>query len=119
MRTVNTVSSDGYPNCCALFSSVDSVLSDCVATHEFTSGDTSKLGMAASYNIILVNGFAEEIMMRGFVFRHLRTGRPFWRAAALSTTYFAAYHSPLILTQGVVVGSIAVVIAIQIGFLTG
>lgn len=71
-----------------------------------------------SLNIILVNGFAEEIMMRGFVFRHLRNGRPFWRAAALSTGFFAAYHLPLVLTHGAVVGSISVIIAIPLGFLT-
>jgi membrane protease YdiL (CAAX protease family) len=68
-------------------------------------------------NIILVNGFAEEILMRGFVFRHLRKERSFWQAAALSTVYFAAYHLPLILSQGVIIGSIAVVIAIPLGFL--
>lgn len=68
--------------------------------------------------VILVNGFAEEILMRGFVFRHLRTGRSFWRAAALATAYFALYHLPLVVAEGVVVGSIAVVIAIPLGFLT-
>ncbi|MBK8020880.1 MAG: CPBP family intramembrane metalloprotease [Chloroflexi bacterium] len=50
-------------------------------------------------NVILVNGFAEEIMMRGFIFRHLREGRPFWRAAALSTVFFAVYHIPLIFAR--------------------
>lgn len=69
-------------------------------------------------NIILVNGFAEEIMMRGFVFRHLRNGRPFWRAAMLSTIYFAGYHLPIILSSGLVIGVIAVIIAIPLGFLT-
>ncbi|MFN8529782.1 MAG: CPBP family intramembrane glutamic endopeptidase [Anaerolineae bacterium] len=69
-------------------------------------------------NILLVNGFAEEIMMRGFVFRHLRTGRTFWRAAALSTLFFAIYHLPIILSLGLVVGIMAVVVAIPLGFLT-
>ncbi len=69
-------------------------------------------------NIILVNGFAEEIMMRGFVFRHLREGRPFWRAAMLSTIYFAGYHLPIILSSGLVIGIMAVIIAIPLGFLT-
>jgi membrane protease YdiL (CAAX protease family) len=69
-------------------------------------------------NAVLINGLAEETMMRGFVFRHLREGRPFWRAAALSTLYFAGYHLPLILTAGPVIGIIAVVIAIPAGFLT-
>jgi membrane protease YdiL (CAAX protease family) len=69
-------------------------------------------------NVVLVNGFAEEIMMRGFVFRHLREGRPFWRAAVLSTVYFAAYHVVLIFTAGPLIGIIAVVIAIPAGLLT-
>jgi membrane protease YdiL (CAAX protease family) len=69
-------------------------------------------------NAVLINGLAEETMMRGFVFRHLREGRPFWHAAALSTVYFAGYHLPLILTAGPVIGIIAVVIAIPAGFLT-
>ncbi len=67
---------------------------------------------------LLTNGLAEETMMRGFVFRHLRDGRPFWRAAALSTIYFAAYHSVLIFTAGVLFGVIGVMIAIPTGFLT-
>jgi membrane protease YdiL (CAAX protease family) len=69
-------------------------------------------------NVLLVNGLAEEIMMRGFVFWHLREGRPFWRAAALSTVYFAAYHVVLIFIAGPLIGIIAVVIAIPAGFLT-
>jgi ABC-type Mn2+/Zn2+ transport system permease subunit len=56
-------------------------------------------------------------MMRGFVFRHLREGRSFWRAAALSTVYFAAYHVVLIFTAGPLIGIIAVIIAIPAGFL--
>lgn len=69
-------------------------------------------------NILLVNGLAEEILMRGYVFRHLREERPFWRAATLSTVYFALYHFPIIITQGIVVGSVAVVLAIPLGYLT-
>jgi membrane protease YdiL (CAAX protease family) len=67
---------------------------------------------------LLNNGLAEETMMRGFVFRHLREGRPFWHAAALSTLYFAGYHLVLILTAGVMFGVIGVLIAIPTGFLT-
>jgi len=69
-------------------------------------------------NALLVNGLAEETMMRGFVFRHLREGRSFWRAATLSTAYFAAYHLVLIFTAGPLLGIIGVVIAIPAGFLT-
>ncbi|MEZ4672550.1 MAG: CPBP family intramembrane glutamic endopeptidase [Anaerolineae bacterium] len=69
-------------------------------------------------NVVLVNGLAEELMMRGFVFRHLREGRSFWRAAALSTAYFAAYHIVLIFTAGPLIGIIAVIIAVPAGLLT-
>ncbi len=68
--------------------------------------------------IVLVNGFAEEIMMRGFVFRHVREGRSFWRAAALATLYFAAYHIFLIFTAGPVVGIFGIIVALPIGLLT-
>ena len=67
-------------------------------------------------NALLVNGLAEESMMRGFVFRHIREGRPFWRAAAISTLYFAAYHLVLIVTAGPLVGIMGVIIAIPAGF---
>lgn len=67
---------------------------------------------------LLNNGLAEETMMRGFVFRHLREGRLFWRAAALSTLYFAAYHLVLIFTAGPVLGIVGVLLAIPTGFLT-
>ena len=67
---------------------------------------------------LLNNGLNEEIMMRGFVFRHLREGRTFWRAAALSTVYFAAYHVPLIVFAGPIVGVIGILIAIPTGLLT-
>jgi membrane protease YdiL (CAAX protease family) len=66
----------------------------------------------------LINGLAEETMMRGFVFRHLREGRAFWPAAALSTVYFAGYHLPLIVTEGVLVGVVGVLVAVPTGLLT-
>ena len=69
-------------------------------------------------NVLLVNGLAEETMMRGFVFRHLREGRPFWRAAALSTVYFAGYHTVLILSAGPMIGIFAIALAIPTGFVT-
>jgi membrane protease YdiL (CAAX protease family) len=57
-------------------------------------------------------------MMRGYVFQHLRQGRGFWRAATLSTVYFAGYHLPLILTAGPMIGIVGVVFAVPMGFLT-
>ena len=37
-------------------------------------------------------GIAEEVLFRGYLFRHLRTGRSFWRAATLAVIPFAAVH---------------------------
>jgi membrane protease YdiL (CAAX protease family) len=67
---------------------------------------------------LLNNGLAEETMMRGYVFRHIREGRAFWRAAAFSTVYFAGYHLPLVVTAGPLIGIIGVIVAIPTGFLT-
>ena len=68
--------------------------------------------------IVLNNGLAEEVMMRGFLFRHLREKHSFWRAASASTAYFAAYHLPLIVTEGAVIGILGILVAIPLGFLT-
>ncbi len=68
--------------------------------------------------VALNNGLAEETMMRGFVFRHLREGRTFWSAAALTTAYFAAYHVPLVFTQGPAIGVAGIVLAVPVGFVT-
>ncbi len=47
------------------------------------------LGMLAQ------GGVAEEVLFRGFMYRHLRRERTFWRAATLSALPFAAAHLPL------------------------
>jgi hypothetical protein len=36
----------------------------------------------------------EEILFRGYLFRHVRASRPFWRAVLLSLAPFAAVHVP-------------------------
>lgn len=69
-------------------------------------------------SVMLNNGLAEETVMRRFVFRHLCEGRPFWRAATLSTLCFAGYHLPLIFTTGPMIGIIGVALAIPTGFVT-
>ncbi len=38
------------------------------------------------------SGIAEETLFRGFVFGHLRSGRRFWRAAAVSAIPFVIVH---------------------------
>lgn len=68
--------------------------------------------------VMLNNGLAEETMMRGFVFRHLRRGRTFWRAAGLSTAFFAAYHLPILVVAGPAIGLGAVLLAVPTGYVT-
>lgn len=68
--------------------------------------------------VLLNNGLAEETMMRGFVYRHLREGRSFARAATITTTIFAAYHLPIVVSAGPVIGIAAVVLAVPAGFVT-
>lgn len=67
---------------------------------------------------VAINGLAEEAMMRGYVFRRLRLRNTFWRAAMLSTVLFAAYHLPIVLSQGPIVGAVSVLLAIPLGFVT-
>jgi membrane protease YdiL (CAAX protease family) len=62
--------------------------------------------------VILYNGINEELMFRGLIFRRLREGRTFRRAAALSAIYFAAAHIPLLLILGPVLGVIAIVLSV-------
>lgn len=43
-------------------------------------------------------GVAEEILFRGYLFRHLRRGRTFWRAALLAAAPFILVHLLLFVT---------------------
>lgn len=41
---------------------------------------------------VIAQGIAEEVVFRGFVFRRLRSGRSFLRAATLSAVLFSGFH---------------------------
>ena len=43
-------------------------------------------------------GIAEEVLFRGYLFGHVREGRPFWRAAMVSCAPFVAVHLFMFLT---------------------
>ena len=43
-------------------------------------------------------GIAEEVLFRGYLFGHVREGRPFWRAATVSCAPFVAVHLFMFLT---------------------
>lgn len=61
-------------------------------------------------------GVAEEVLFRGYLFRHIRKGRPFWRAAFLSAVPFVAVHLLLFLTLPWAVASAAVLLATVLSF---
>jgi membrane protease YdiL (CAAX protease family) len=61
--------------------------------------------------VFAAHGLAEELVWRGFVFRRLREGHPFWPALWRSTPFIAAAHVPIVLTAGPVVGLGAMLVA--------
>ena len=66
--------------------------------------------------VVLVNGITEEAIHRGFVFGHLRRGRPFRTAATISAMVFAAQHLYIIATMGWTVGLASVLLAALLAF---
>jgi membrane protease YdiL (CAAX protease family) len=68
------------------------------------------LGMLAQ------GGVAEETLFRGFMYRHLRRTRTFWRAASLSAVPFAAAHVPLLYSLEPAVALLALGMAISWSF---
>lgn len=66
--------------------------------------------------VMLVNGLAEEVLHRGFVFGRLRRMRSFASAAAVSAAVFGAQHLYLILTMGWMVGGASVLLAVCLAF---
>jgi membrane protease YdiL (CAAX protease family) len=64
------------------------------------------LGMLAQ------GGVAEEVLFRGFMYRHLRSTRTFRRAATLSAVPFAAAHVPLFWSLDAPVALLALAMAV-------
>ena len=62
--------------------------------------------------LFLMNGIAEEMIYRGYLFRHLREGRTFRRAVLLGIVFHAVAHLPILASAGVVVGLSAVLVAV-------
>ncbi len=61
--------------------------------------------------VMLVNGIAEEVIHRGFVFHRFRRDYSFARAAAIGASVFAAQHLYLIATVGLAGGVSAIALA--------
>lgn len=66
--------------------------------------------------IFALHGVAEEVLYRSYLFGRLRHGRSFWRAAWLAVLLFALSHLPILWNQGLVVGGMAVALAIGSSF---
>jgi len=66
--------------------------------------------------VFALHGIAEEVLYRGFLFRRLREGRSFWKAAWLAVIFFTAAHIPILISQGLLVGGMAVLLAVVSSF---
>lgn len=66
--------------------------------------------------VILVNGVAEEVIHRAFIFGHLRETRSFWTSATISAGIFGVQHLYLLLTIGTVGGMASVALALAVAF---
>lgn len=61
-------------------------------------------------------GIAEEVLFRGFLFRHLRQGRSFLGAASVASVPFVLVHVSLFLTMPWPIASASVLLAVLISF---
>jgi membrane protease YdiL (CAAX protease family) len=61
-------------------------------------------------------GIAEETAFRGFLFRHVREGRPFWRAAFIAAIPFVAVHLLLFLTMDFTLALAALFVSLSMTF---
>jgi membrane protease YdiL (CAAX protease family) len=61
-------------------------------------------------------GIAEEVLFRGFLFRRLREGRSFWRAASLAAMGFVAVHSLLFLTLDFALALASLLLSLSLSF---
>ena len=72
--------------------------------------------LAILIGVILVNGLAEEVIHRAFIFGHLRRQLSFANAATISAVTFALQHIYLVFTMGMVAGGASVLLALLLGF---
>ncbi len=66
--------------------------------------------------VFALHGIAEEVLYRGYLFRRLRIYGSFWKAAWLAVLFFTAAHIPIIINQGLLVGGMAVLLAVVSSF---
>lgn len=66
--------------------------------------------------VFALHGIAEEVLYRAYLFRHLRKGRSFSKAAWLAVLIFSLAHIPIIISQGIIVGGMAVLLSVVSSF---
>jgi membrane protease YdiL (CAAX protease family) len=66
--------------------------------------------------IFAQGGLAEETVFRGFLFRHVRRGRTFWRAAVIAAVPFVLVHLAIFWTMEPIVAAVSVAVALSLTF---
>ncbi len=66
--------------------------------------------------VVLQGGIAEELLWRGYLFRHLRATRGFWRAAGLAMLFMVAQHLVLLWSLPLPLAVAALVVALLSSF---
>lgn len=61
-------------------------------------------------------GIAEETLFRGYLFRHMREGRSFWRAGVLAAIPFVAVHLLLFATLDPAVAAASLALSVSMSF---
>lgn len=66
--------------------------------------------------VFFQGGIAEELLWRGYLFRHLRATRSFWRAAAIAMIFMVAQHALLLWTLPLPIAIAALAVALATSF---
>jgi membrane protease YdiL (CAAX protease family) len=66
--------------------------------------------------IFMQAGIAEEVLFRGFLFRHFREGRSFWHAALLSAIPFVLVHLLIFLATDFWLALAALFVSVSLSF---
>jgi len=79
------------------------------------------LGLRAGWpwiaiGVVLQGGIAEELLWRGYLFRHLRAAHGFWRAATLAMLFMVAQHTLLVWSLPLPIALAALVVALLSSF---
>jgi membrane protease YdiL (CAAX protease family) len=69
-----------------------------------------------AFGVLLQGGIAEELLWRGYLFRHLRATHSFWRAAAIAMLFMVAQHVLLLWQLPLPIALAALVVALLSSF---